>query len=92
MWIKKIQNKEHKKCKHMVGNYCCLFSTVPPEPMFECWNHKQLMGQRAGLFKFPFFFFFFFFFLVVVMAVVFLSFSFIIFCLFFFLFSLPRPC
>lgn len=87
MWIKKIQNKEHKKCKHMVGNYCCLFSTVPPEPMFECWNHKQLMGQRAGLFKFPFFFFFGggngsgFSFLFIY------NFLFI-----FFLFSLPRPC
>lgn len=47
VWIRKSKpNKEHKKCKHILGNSCCLFSTVPPEPMFERWNHTQHGAAR----------------------------------------------
>ena len=38
---KKISKQRTQKCKHMGESYCCLFSTAPPEPRSECWNHMQ---------------------------------------------------
>lgn len=75
MWIKKIQKQtKNTKCKHTVGNYCCVLSTVPPEPRFECWNHTQHGASRLDCSDFL---------LLMVVAVIFLSFSFIIFSSFF---------
>lgn len=84
MWIKKIQNKKQRtqKCKHTVGNYCCLIPTVPPEPIFECWNHTQHGASRLDCSEFSLL-------LLMVVAVVFLSFSFIILCSFFSPFFFP---